>query len=353
VQAHWIRAACLALYSAALFSLSSCGKTQETSAIPPDPATPPKITIGFSLATLKEDRWLRDRDIFSAKAQEQGYDVIVTNANNDSALQLKQVKDLIKQHISILVIVPNDAAQAADCVAEARSAGIPAVSYDRLVMNADVSAYVSFDNVEVGRLEGQYMLSSVPSGGILILNGSADDHNSAMFNQGYMDALQDAVSGGRITILGQTWVQNWTREIAHDYVKDAIAQYGDRLNGIIAADDSLAWGAIDALSEAQLSGKVKVVGEDADLAACQHIVQGTQLMTVYKPIKNLVEQTLSACELLLGGKPLIYSQTIGNGRMEVPYISCGVTAVTKSNMDTTVIQDGFQLRNDVYGSSGS
>ena len=334
---------------AMLFSLFSCKKSPEPPSTPTEPA---KTLIGFSLSTLKEDRWLRDRDIFSAKAKQAGYEVIVTNANNDSGLQLRQVKDMISQHISILVLVPNDAKQSADCVEAARSAGIRVISYDRLVLDATVDAYISFDNVKVGRLEGMYLLNAAPKGGMLILNGSPDDHNCTMFNEGYMTALQDALDDHQIIILDQTWVQDWTRETACDFVKEAITKYGGRIKGIIAANDSLAWGAIDALSEAQMSGDVQVVGEDADLAACQRIVQGTQLMTVYKPITNLVDQTLDVCKLLLAGKPVESGQTINNGKMDVPYIMCDVIAVTKENMDSTVIRDGFQLRSDVYGNSG-
>jgi D-xylose transport system substrate-binding protein len=117
------------------------------------PVKEKKTVIGFSMATLKEDRWLQDRDIFLAKAKKEGYDVIVKNANNDSQLQYEQVEEMLKSGIDILVIVPHDSVDASRCVSAAKKAGIPVVSYDRLVSNAEVDVYISFDNIKVGRVE--------------------------------------------------------------------------------------------------------------------------------------------------------------------------------------------------------
>ncbi len=307
-----------------------------------------KIVIGFSMATLKEDRWLQDRDIFLAKAKQFGYDVIVKNANNDSQLQSEQVNDMIESGIDILVIVPHDSVDAARSVKAAQKAGIPVISYDRLVRDANVDAYVSFDNVKVGQVMAQSLTEAVPEGGYIILNGSENDNNSKMFNAGYMSVLNKSENRKRIQIVAETWVKDWRREAAFDFVSQVLKDDADKIQGIIAGNDSLAWGAIDAISVARLTGKIKVVGHDADLAGCQRIVEGTQLSTVYKPIKNEVEEALNVCRYLLEGKSVPHETTINDGTYDIPYVIIDVVAVTKDNLDDTVLKDGFHLKEDVY-----
>lgn len=310
-----------------------------------------KMTIGFSMATLKEDRWLRDRDIFSAKAKQENIDVIVTNANNDINEQYRQVKSMIDKGIDLLVMVPQDCERSAYCVQLANNAGIPVISYDRLVRNCKVDAYVSFDNVKVGQLQAEELLKKVPTGGYLILNGAKSDNNSTMYHQGYFDKLQPSVLDGKIKIIAETWVQDWLRENAYSFVSEQLTHNAGQINVILAANDSLAWGAIDALSEAKLTKKVIVVGHDADLAACQRIVDGTQDLTIYKPIDKLVEKTVEICRTLAQKKKISYEQTINNGAYDVPYLMCDVIPVTIDNIDATVIKDGFQLKEDVYRTS--
>lgn len=336
--------ACLAI----MVGLSGC-QTVKPVTLPADPPTDDALLIGFSMATYKEERWLRDRDIFTAKAKDAGFKVIVQNANNDTEQQYRQVAEMIDKGIDVLVIAPHDASEAARAVALAKSSGIPVISYDRLVASADVDVYVSFDNVQVGQLMGQYLLSAAPKGSYILLNGAANDHNSSMFRSGYIDVLTSAVEAGKIKIVGETWVDDWRRELAYEYSYKTLAVYGDQVTGVVGANDSLAWAAIDALSEQRLIDYVSVVGQDADLAACKRIVAGTQLMTVYKPISQLVEQTIQLCSALANDQTLSITDTIDDGRYQVPYVKIAVIAVTADNIDDTVIKDGFYLSEDIYG----
>ena len=336
------RAAPLALAAALL--LTGCRQGTPSSSFSEDG----RLLVGFSMATLKEDRWLRDRDIFSAKAKQEGIDVLVSNANNDADRQYEQVTDMVEQGVDVLVIAPHDCDNSARCVALAKRAGIPVISYDRLVKNADVDVYISFDNYKVGELQGKAILDAVPEGGYILLNGSEDDSNSRMYHQGCMDQLQPAVDTGQVQIVAETWVQDWRRETAFSFVADALKEKGGSVGAVVAANDSLAWAAIDALSEARLTDQVKVVGHDADLAACQRIVVGTQLMTVYKPIPNLVDRTIEACKTLAAGKKIECEKTIDDGTYQVPYLMIDVIGVTKDNIDETIIKDGFHLKEDVY-----
>jgi D-xylose transport system substrate-binding protein len=307
-----------------------------------------EIVVGFSMGTLMEDRWISDRDIFIAEAQKVGITVIVNNANNDSNLQYEQVQDMLDQGIDVLVIAPNDCFVEARCVEAAKEKDIPVISYDRLVSNADVDVYISFDHTKVGVLMASYLVEHAPEGGYIIVNGSDTDNNSKMINDGAMSVLQPYIDDKKIEILDQTWVYGWKRETAYDFVADSLTKNKDKVKAILCGNDSMAWGVIDALSEAQIAEQVVVVGQDADLVACQRIVQGKQALTIYKPIKNLVKETVEVCQQLANGEKITGQGTINDGTYEVPYIYIDVTAVTKDNIDDTVIKDGFHLYEDVY-----
>ncbi len=325
--------------------LIGCNKGEESSGGDPEEN---KMLVGFSLATLKEDRWLRDRDIFMAKAKQEGIEVIVKNANNDSSIQLEQVQEMINQGIQILVIAANDSEAVKECVDLAKNENIPVISYDRLSRNSNVDAYISFDNVKVGELQGNYLAEHVPEGGYIILNGSKDDYNSEMFHEGFMNVLQKLINNGQIRILDEIWVDNWRKETSFEFVSKSLKKNGSSVKAILGGNDSLALGAIDALSESQMTGEVVVVGHDADLIACQRIVKGTQSLTIYKPITRLVDKTVEVCKQILNGEGIYYTETINDGTYNVPYIKIDVVPVTKENIDDTVIKDGFHLKEDVY-----
>lgn len=306
-----------------------------------------KIKIGFSLGTLKEERWIKDRDILMAKAREMNADIIVQNANNDDQDQLKQVKYLLEQNIDVLVIVPNDYNKAAHAVELAKKQGVPVISYDRLVMNSNVDLYITFDNVKVGELMGQKIASTMTNGNLLIVNGAKTDNNTKMIKQGYDKILQPLIDSKKINVIAEEWAPNWLKEYAFKVVDDTL-QSKQKIDAVIAGNDSLAEGVVEALSEHRLSGKVIVIGQDADLTACQRIVEGTQLMTIYKPIEKLAEATIEMAIKLVNKEDLNVHDYIYDGRYDVRYYVLEPIVVDKENIDETVIRDGFHLRNEIY-----
>jgi D-xylose transport system substrate-binding protein len=305
------------------------------------------IKIGFSMGTLQEERWQRDRDIFVARAKELGADVIVQNANNDNEEQMKQVKYLIEQGIDILVIVPHDAERSGEIVQMAKKAGIKVISYDRLVKNAKADLYISFDNVKVGELMAQALLKKVPAGNYIILNGAETDNNSYMFRKGYVDTLESHVASGKIKIVSEIWAKDWAHEDAFQCVEKALEQ-GKVIDAIIGANDNLASAAIEALSEKRLAGKVSVVGHDADLAACQRVVEGTQLMTVYKPIDKIAKAAAEIAIKMAKGEAIAVNSTIFDGKYQIPFYMIEPIPVTIDNMKDTVIHDSFHRLEDIY-----
>lgn len=335
------------LFLAIFLVLSGCDTASPTP--PSEEDTAPNIKIGYSMATLLEDRWIRDRDIFLAKAQQRDIDVLLYNANRDSDLQQRQVEELLRQDIDVLVIAPNDSVSETRCVQLAKERHIPVVVYDRLIYHSDADVYISFDNHKVGQLMGEYLLEHAPSGGYLAINGSESDHNSVMIRDGYLDALRPAIAAGEIEILEESWTAGWEREKAYQFTAEALDRYQQNLQAIICQNDSLAWGATNALAEARLVEQVEVVGMDADLTACRRIVKGQQGMTVYKPIAKLVETTLDVCQTLAGGQSPEAAHTIFDGTYDIPHIIIDVEMVRADNMDRSVIQDGFHLKEDIYG----
>ncbi len=310
-----------------------------------------KVKIGFSLGTLKEERWIRDRDILMAKVKELGADIIVQNANNDDQDQLKQVRYLLNQRIDVLILVPNDLEKAAAAVEMAKKQGVKVISYDRLVLKSNVDLYISFDNERVGELMAQYALNYASGGKVLIINGATSDNNTKMIKEGYDKVLQPKVNKGLVTIVSEEWAPNWMKEYAFR-VTDELLQKNIVIDAIIAGNDGLADGAIEALSEHRMAGKTVVVGQDADLAACQRVVEGTQLMTVYKPIERLAEVTANIAIILAKGEEPITLNSIYDGKYNVPFYILEPIAVDRNNIDETILKDGFHMRDEVYRNSG-
>lgn len=312
------------------------------------------ILIGFSMGTLLEDRWLQDRDIFMALAQTEGMEVTVANANKDSDVQYDQVKEMIEMGIDVLVIAPNNSNTEARCVKAAKEKGIPVISYDRLIYKSNVDAYISFDNEYIGKLMGRYALEQIPEGNYIIVNGAVDDSNSVLLDKGYKNVLNSSIINGKIKILAETNVDGWDPDEARDYVSQqlrTIYSTEQKVDAIICGNDSLAKAAINALSETNVTNDVVVIGQDADLDACQYLVNGKQSMTIYKPIRNLVARTVEACVTLAKGEKVESGKTFNDDSYQVPYINVDVIEVTKDNLDETVINDGFHLKEDIYGSS--
>jgi D-xylose transport system substrate-binding protein len=306
-----------------------------------------KITIGFSMDTLQQERWFTDRADFVTDAENLGANVIVDVANDSDAEQLSQVTDMLKSGINVLVIIPHDANAAASSVELAKKYGVKVISYDRLVLNADVNLYISFDNVKVGELEARAMLNAVPKGNYVIVNGPAGDYNSIMINKGIKSVLNPAIKSGKIKIVKEISTTDWLADDASDCIQKMLCD-GILINAVIAENDSLAGGVINTLSENQMITKVPVDGMDADLAACQRVVEGQQLMTVYKPINILAKYAAQFAVKLAKGENINVTGKISDGKYNVPYFIIQPEAVTKDNMISTVVKDKFHKISEVY-----
>lgn len=327
-----------------LLFLGGCAWWAQT---PPRASGAKPIRIGLAIATLQEERWRRDRDFFAERVRQLGGELFVQNANNDQQEQHQQVEYLLSKHIDVLVIVPHDLNQAATAVQIAKKAGVKVISYDRLIRNAALDLYISFDNVKVGELMTEYLTNRVPRGRYVIINGAPTDNNCYMFNKGYKNILTPYLEDGRIKIIFEAWAEDWRPEAAYQYIQTLLSK-GKSFNAVIAANDSLASAVIEALAEWRLAGKVRVVGHDADLSGCQRIVEGTQLMTVYKPIRKLAYRAADlAFALALAKEIKVNSRPIFNGKHFIQSEIITPIPIDRENM-SIIIKDGFHRKEEIY-----
>ena len=309
------------------------------------------ITIGLSLDTLKEARWQADRDMFVKRAGELGAEVLVLAANSDDTVQISDVEKLITNKVDVLVVVPHDGTAMAKAVAMAHDAGIPVIAYDRVIRDSDLDLYVSFDNVRVGELQARFLVDHLPrpgKGRIVRIYGAKTDNNAALFKQGQDLVLGPLVARGDIEVIHEDWAEDWKPENAKRIVNAAITAKGASFDAVLASNDGTAGGAIQALSEEGLAGKVLVTGQDAETVALQRIAAGTQTMTIYKPLRTLAQGAAELAVRMAGKRIVVAPKTVNNGQTDVPAVLYDVVTVTKGNIGDTVIRDGLATYDEVY-----
>ncbi len=311
-------------------------------------ASKDKPEIGFCIDDLRVERWSRDRDYFVAAATKLGAKVSVQSADASEARQISQIENLISRGVDVIVIVPFNSKTLGNVVAEAHKAGIKVVSYDRLILDADVDAYISFDNEKVGELQAQGVFNAQPKGNYFLLGGAPTDNNAKMLREGQLKVLKPAIDRGDVKIVGQQWVPEWSAATALRITEDALTANNNKIDAIVASNDGTAGGAIQALAAQKMAGKVPVSGQDADLAAVKRVIAGTQTMTVYKPLKLIAgEAAKLAVDLAKGDKPA-YNAKYDNGKKQVDTVLLQPTLLTKSNVDV-VIKDGFYTQAQLAG----
>lgn len=306
------------------------------------------LTIGMSIDDLRLERWQKDRDIFVKKAEALGAKVFVQSANGDASAQISQIENMINRNVDVLVIIPFNGEVLGNIIGEAKHEGIKVLAYDRLINNADLDFYVSFDNEKVGELQAQSIVQEKPQGNYFLMGGSPVDNNAKLFRKGQMKVLQPLIDSGKIKVVGDQWVDSWLAEKALQIMENALTANKNNIDAVVASNDATAGGAIQALSAQGLSGKVAISGQDADLAAIKRIIDGTQTMTVYKPITTLADKAAEiAVELGKNEKPQSNAE-LNNGLKNIPAYLLDPIAVTKENIDETVIKDGFHSKDAVY-----
>jgi len=350
MNSGWKKGGLLFVTASLLLMLAACGgkdkdnsETASTSG-----KADGKIKIGLSLDTLQEERWQKDRDLFKAAVEKLGGEVEVQAANSDDAKQIAQAESLISQGVDVLVVVPHNAEATAAIVEKAHAAGIKVLAYDRLIKNSDLDLYVSFDNEKVGEMQAQAIVKLAPKGKFVYIGGAETDNNAHLFKQGAFNVLQPLIDKGDIQVVFDQWTKDWNPANALSNMENALTANNNAVDAVVAANDGTAGGVIQALAAQGLAGKIPVSGQDAELAAAQRIVEGTQTMTVYKPIKKLAETAAELVVKMAKGEDVGADKVVNNGKIDVPSVLLDPVAVDKSNIDATIIADGFQKKEDVY-----
>ncbi|MCW5559113.1 MAG: substrate-binding domain-containing protein [Verrucomicrobiae bacterium] len=308
-----------------------------------------KVRIGLSLDTLKEERWQRDRDRFVAEATQLGAEVLVQSANSDDAAQMRDVESLISSGVQVMVIVPHNGEAMAKAVRASKAAGIPVIAYDRLIRDSDVDLYLSFDNVRVGQLQAQYLADQLRGrkAKLVRIYGSKTDNNAVLFKAGQDLVLEPLIARGEIEVVFEDWAADWKPENAKKIANAAITAKGRDIDAILASNDGTAGGAIQALTEEGLAGRILITGQDAELAAVQRVGRGTQAMTIYKPVSRLAARAAATAVALAKREVIIANGSVNNGFKDVPALLEEVVVVTRSNILDTVVKDGFHKAEDL------
>lgn len=309
--------------------------------------------IGLSIPTLQEERWKRDMETIQSYCKELGVKLETQIADLDAQKQQSQCENLITKGIDILIVAPHDASAGAAIVDAANAAGVKVISYDRLIMDTDkLDLYLSFDNVEVGRIQGKYFTENVPDGSSIVwLEGAPTDNNAKLFKQGAAEYLQPKIDSGAYNLILQQACNDWKADIAMKHTENAISlakQQGKTIAGVFATNDGTAGGAISALSAAGLLKDTIVTGMDAELAAAQRIVNDEQSMTVFKDTRALGKAAVDIAVKWHKGETVETQGTTNNNVKDVPSVFLSPVVVDKNNIDAVLIDSGYLAKEDVY-----
>lgn len=341
-------------------SSSSSSPAASASASTDSGSTKDKVVVGFSVGTMKQERWQREVEMAQKYADEHGFELIVQSSEEDANKQVQQVEGMLAQGIDVLLISAQDSESSGVVVEMAHEAGIKVVAYDRLVRNGDLDYYLTFDNERVGELQAQMLVDRFPKGNYIWVLGGPEDNNAHLIKNGHEKVLKPFIDSGDINIVAQQWAKGWNPEEAMKIVENALTVANNDVVAVVASNDGTAGGAVQALEAQGLAGKVGVSGQDGDIAALQRIVEGTQTGTIYKPTANLNKTAMDFVYALARGDQakvdaMLAGQfenghigTVDNGTKQVTTFLMDVVTVTKDNIVDTVVKDGVRTIEEIY-----
>ncbi len=296
--------------------------------------------IGFLLDSYVSDRWALDRQLFCDRISQLGGECQVEVAYGDPNEQLRLAQKLIADGAKILVVVPVDGKKAADIVAVAKKSGIKVVAYDRLISHPDLALYVSYNNEKVGMLQARYALSKAPKGNYVLLNGPTTDNNAILLRQGQLKELKPSIDKGAVQVVADYIMSDWGEIGALLQMDEFYFSSKTKPQVILAANDALASGAIQALPVLNEAKQMVITGQDADLVSIKNIITGLQTMTIYKPLKPLANLAAEATFKLMKGESVKEASLMKFESLSVPTVLLDPIVVDKANFRDTVVKDG-------------
>ena len=314
------------------------------------------IKIGLSFSDFATERWPVEQALLTKLAYEKGAQVISQVANHDAKLQNDQIENMVLQGVDVLIIVAEDGDACATAAAAAHDAGVKVIAYDRLIKTPKIDAYISFDNVEVGRAQARGVLAVKNSGNFVLLGGSPTDNNAHLFRKGQMEVLQPLIDKGQVKVVADQWVENWEPANALKIMENILTAVNNRVDAVVASNDGTALGALQALKAQGLAGKVPISGQDATEAGCKSIVEGELTMTVFKDVRKLSPLAIDLAIKFAKGEKVpelkmykLSDLTLDPKRTgEVACYFLPVVQVDKNNVYDVVVKSGFQKYDAVY-----
>ncbi|MFY0686856.1 MAG: substrate-binding domain-containing protein [Cyclobacteriaceae bacterium] len=307
--------------------------------------------VGFSMDDSIAQRWQVEHKILKRGVENQGGELIVRLCQSNEQLQVNQSKELIDLGVDVLIVVPANAASSKEIAEYAKSKSVPVVAYSRMMTNAPISYYLSFDVRDIGVKQAEYALSKVPKGKYVVLSGPLKDNNSKLVAEGQMSVLQSALLSSQIDLVMNKHLQEWTDFEAYMEMNAFMAEYQGDVDVIIAGNDVIAEGAIRAMNITNQSNTV-VIGLDAELTACQGMAKDIQDMSVYLPVVNLASTAALLASRIAKDDYKSIVQMINarenNGLIGVPSILLESVQVSKENLANAIDQYGIHSMEQVF-----
>ncbi len=303
-------------------------------------ATGSNLVVGVSWNNYQEERWAKwDEPAIQDALQAGGAEYISTDAGSSAEQQLADVENLISQGANALIILAQDGEAILPAVQSALDQGIPVVAYDRLIENPG-TLYVTFDNVEVGRLQAQAVMEQVPKGNYVFIKGNSADANADFLRSGQQEVIEDALNSGDIVNVGESYTDNWDPAIAQTNMEQFLTDNNNDVDAVLAENDGMAGGVVAALEAQGLAGEVAVSGQDGDLAALNRVALGTQTVDVWKDARLLGQAAGEAALALAQGTALedvpntVAFDSPGGNNMTSIFLT--PQAITQDNLDVVV-----------------
>ena len=329
------------------------------------PTTGETIKVGLSFSDFATERWKNEEVLMRGLLEELGYEVLSQEANHDVKLQNDQIDNMVAQGAKAVIVVAEDGDAAATAADKAADAGVYVIAYDRLIKTTSIAAYISFNNIEVGRQQALGVMTAldidnwdVEANGparIVKLGGSPTDNNAILFRQGQDLILDPLEAEGKIEIVADQWVDNWDAANALTLMENILTSIDNDVDGVVASNDGTALGALQALKAQGLAGKVPISGQDATADGCNSIVKGELTVSILKDIRDLSPLAVDLADKLIKGQDAglemyTMSELTNNPDAEgsVPCKFLPVFQVNKDNVYELVVVSGFQSYDDVY-----
>jgi D-xylose transport system substrate-binding protein len=318
------------------------------------PVLAKKVKVGFLLKTMQEERYQRDKAAFIAKAESMGAKVYFDSANNDEQTQLMKFENLLAKGCQAIVLQPVNTGTAGSMVKAANEEGVNVIGYDSMLVNGPLDYMVMQDSWAVGKLQGEAMVDWLKAkkgkieGKVALIMGQPGDSNAKAMSSGALEIIKNNPG---LELVAEQSHEGWSPDKAMATAENVLTKFNNQVDAFICNNSGMARGVISALSAQGLAdvNKVFVAGSDADLVNIQYVAKGKQAVEIWKKIKPLAETAAEMAVKVAKGETIQADKEINNGFTDVPTVVTPVVAVTKDNLDATIIAGGFYTKEQVYG----